>query len=135
MNDLENRLRHDARPLRAASSNAASSELANAIANDIRERQLGPRSRFGLWLGIGLPLAVAATALWFMTPAATVQGPVETLAVAQPDGPSLVALSPIDIDALETVSSSAPLEAEWDALMQDLERAKTEIQKDLPINF
>ncbi|MEL7023188.1 MAG: hypothetical protein AAGL69_05525 [Pseudomonadota bacterium] len=133
MKDLETQLRRDAEALRDAHSRVTDGSLRSAIAADERgSRQ--PSSTRPTWLAWALPIAVAAAAAWFLI---ATPGSRE---LPTPANPQLAAITPIaetplDVRSLQRVSSTAPLEAEWEALLSDLERARNQIEQELPTEF
>ena len=130
MNDIEQRLRDDAAALEALrAAPDADSRLRAAItrAEAPSRRSSRPVSSWMVWL---LPMSVAATLAWLMLP-----GTQETPLPATPP-PQVAASTPaIDFDSLQQVSSTAALEAEWEALQADIEKARADLERELTIRF
>ncbi|MEL7310523.1 MAG: hypothetical protein AAFN07_03355 [Pseudomonadota bacterium] len=133
MKDLETQLRQDAETLRSAKSESADASLRRAIAAEQHATHtrapLAPR-----WLAWSLPIAVAAAAAWFLIGTPTTSE-VQEPAIPQIANSDVPTTLPTDTLSLEQVSSTAPLEAEWEALLSDLERARDQIEQELRTEF
>lgn len=137
---VDNRLAEDAKALESlALSDDARRELDGRLAT---ARQVAPTAQADrpAWL----PLAAAAAALVAVVTVilSLPRGPAETgtaeVAVTVPERTAVRApmLTMADrVLPIEAVSQTAPLEAEWLALQEDLERAREQIERDLPVRF
>ena len=133
MKDLEVQLREDAKALRSVGSEADMSALRERLPG--RQTEISTATSMPSWLAWFVPLTVATAALWILVinPATEDSGFAPTLPpVASTNEPPI---KPVDLGSIELVSSTAPLQAEWDALVQDIERARAFIEDDLPVSF
>ncbi|MEL6214899.1 MAG: hypothetical protein AAFQ99_04395 [Pseudomonadota bacterium] len=133
MKDLEAQLRQDAKALQSVGSVADMSDLRERLPG--REQNVSSTTSTPSWLAWLLPLTVATAALWILVinPTADDAGFAPTLPPVASTNESPIA--PVDLGSIELVSSTAPLQAEWDALVQDIERARALIEEDLPVSF
>jgi hypothetical protein len=136
---VEERLANDARALESvALSDTARRELEGRLAS-ARQASPAPQPERSGWL----PLAAAAVALVAVVTVIlpVPHGPAETgateVAVTVPERDTVrpPMLGVADRLPIEAVSQTAPLEAEWLALQDDLERAREQIERDLPLRF
>lgn len=136
MNELENQLRRDAGALhRLSASEQAQAQLDARMAMTPQSARPATERR---WPVVGAAVAatvVAAVSLFVLRPAPVTESPTPAVAVNPPVDPLSLGLPELARVPLERVSQTAPLEQEWAAIRDDVERARARVEDDLPIRF
>ncbi|GEM_PF-800102 len=136
MDDLETRLRDDARRIDARVSPELDDRIRaslNAIADDVARPVPKSRPRWTMWLASGLTgvaLAAAVLAIINQPPEETESRPTVPVAAATSTPPFAM-----PVLRAESAMLTTPLEHELDKLEADLRKARDAVEEDMGITF